>query len=70
MIDLPTLPHYSPGPQEGVAGEGKHKFIVERIPERDVLLVSRDRGPIQEIPMKLIAQGRTIAEIYEELSNA
>ena len=42
---------------------------VERIPEQDCLVVRRNGGKAHKIPMRLLAQGRTIAEIYEELSD-
>mgnify|MGYP003626533865 CR=1 FL=1 len=65
-FNLPTLPTNLG--QQGGAGE-KHKYSVERLVEKDSLVVRRDNGPSYEIPMRLLAQGQTIAEIYEELSN-
>ena len=72
-MTLPQLPTLSTGPQEGGAGEGedaKHKYAIERLPEQDCLLVRRDGGKAHTIPMRLLAEGRTIAEIYEEISTA
>lgn len=72
-MDLPSLPTTSLGTSGGGSGEGegsKHRFVIERIPESDAVLVRRDNGPSYTIPMRLLAGGKTISEIYEELINA
>jgi len=67
-IQLPMLSDVSnPGQDPETPA---HKFSIERIPSKDMLIVQRDRGPRIEIPMKALAQGKTIAEAYEELSDA
>ena len=67
LSELPTLSTH-PGQKGGSEGE-KHRFSIERLPNKDVMIVQRDHGPRIEIPMKVLAQGKTIAEAYEELSN-
>jgi hypothetical protein len=47
--------------------DGSHKFAIERLPNSDALLVRRDHGESIIIPMTMLAQGKTIAEAYEEL---
>jgi len=47
--------------------DGKHKFAIERVPGQDAMLVRRDHGESITIPMSMLAQGKTIAEAYEEL---
>lgn len=72
-LDLPPFKPHTPGQSGGPGGPGgsveKHKYLIERLPEQDMVLVSRDGGEPRSIPMRLLAQGRTIAEIYEELSD-
>jgi len=70
-LDLPPFKQTHPGQPGGPGGSGeKHKYRIERLPEQDVVLVSRDGGEAYTIPMRLLAEGQTIAEIYEELSDA
>ena len=69
-LNLPPFKSTTTGQSGGPGGSGrKHKYRIERLPAQDVVLVSRDGGKSHSIPMRLLAEGRTIAEIYEELSN-
>lgn len=71
-LQLPTF-YAHPGHLGGGAGEGEEKprhFSVERVAQRDVLIVQCDGGPRVEIPMRLLAQGKTIAQAYEEVCDA
>ena len=65
-LSLPVLPTVLLGTT--LSPEGKHRFSIERLPDRDMMIVQRDHGPRIEIPLKVLAQGKTIAEAYEELS--
>lgn len=71
--ELPSLPSLPTGPREGAAGEGeisKHRYSIERLPQQDCLIVRRDGGEAYTIPMRLLAEGKTVSEIYEELISA